>query len=109
VTRAQRAPTATAPNATSNPSVPRPDPAATQVGLAARHPTSDERWSQQVSRLMHEAAEEREQRERARATEDDLHTRREAAGLMALVRARVRPDGHATGSRHSPASSRDQG
>jgi hypothetical protein len=109
MTRAQRAPTATAPNATSNPSAPRPDRAATQVGSAARHPTPDERWSQQVSRLMHEAADEREERERARATEDDLHARREAAGLMALIRARVRPDGHATGRRHPPASGRGQG
>ena len=109
MTRAQPAPMTTAPNGAANTPAPRADRAVTQAGPAARHPTPDERWSQHVSRLMHEAADEREQRELARATEDDLHTRREAAGLMALIRARVRPDGHATGRRHSPASSRDQG
>ncbi|OGO55226.1 MAG: hypothetical protein A2V85_09635 [Chloroflexi bacterium RBG_16_72_14] len=75
---------------------------------AVRHRTPDERWNQQVSRVMHEAAEEREQRERARATEDDLHARREAAALMALIRARVRPDGRAGGPGHAPAAGRDR-
>jgi hypothetical protein len=97
------------PKVTSTAMAPRPEGAAVPVRNDARLRTPDEQWNQQVSRLMHEAAEEREHRERARATEDDLHARREAAALMALIRARVRPDGRARGRGHSRAAGRETG
>lgn len=55
-----------------------------------RHPL-DHRWDQEMTRLLRQAAEVREQREHARADEDDHSSRREAAALLELVRAHGRP------------------
>ncbi|MEW6226270.1 MAG: hypothetical protein AB1627_16740 [Chloroflexota bacterium] len=96
------------PTASASPTAPRPGEAPAPDPTGAEPRTPDERWNRQVSRLMHEAAEERERRERARATEDDLLARREAAALLALIRARVRPDARAAEPRQSRGAARDR-
>lgn len=50
-----------------------------------------DRWDQEMTRLLREAAEVREQRARVRAEEDDRSSRRESAALLELVRAHGRP------------------
>ena len=96
------------PTAPATPTAPRPGEATAPGAQGAQPRTPDERWNRQVSRLMHEAAEEREQRERARATEDDLLARREAAALLALIRARARPDARAAEPGQSRGAARDR-
>ena len=86
------------PRAPATPRAPRRGEATVPGAQGAQPRTPDERWNRQVSRLMHEAAEEREQRERARATEDDLLARREAAALLALIRARAVEPGQSRGA-----------
>lgn len=69
----------------------RPATAPVHGGPAAgRHHQLDHRWDQEMTRLLREAAEVREQRERARAEEDGRASRREAAALLDLVRTHDR-------------------
>lgn len=76
------------------------------------HQTPDDRWDQQMSRILRDAAEVREERERARLNADDLSARREASALMLLIASRDRPKAghHAAhrGSRTSPEPAREQ-
>lgn len=75
-----------------------PQPTTTPAAPLARRPTAaerqrshDERWNQQMTRLMREAADVRERRERTRASEDDRSARREAAAMLELIRTYDRP------------------
>ena len=83
--------------AKEEPMTPRPDHTLQAASVrrrgAAPQPrrASDDPWSLEVSRLMHEAAEERERRDRARAVEDESAARHDGAALMAMIRARVQP------------------
>jgi len=56
-----------------------------------RHVAPDRAWDELITRLIREAAEVREERERARMSEDALLARREAAALMEAIRAHGRP------------------
>jgi hypothetical protein len=51
----------------------------------------DDRWDQQMTHLLREAAEVREGRDRARSSEDDLLARREATAIRDLIRSHARP------------------
>ncbi len=59
--------------------------------LASAGPTRivDDRWNEQMQRVLREAADTRTVRDRARSLEDLRTARRESAALMALI------DGHA--------------
>jgi hypothetical protein len=57
-----------------------------------RHPRRDDRWARQMTRLLREAAEARDKRERARASQDESEARRESAAIMALILAHGRPN-----------------
>jgi hypothetical protein len=58
---------------------------------AERQRSRDDRWDQQLTRLLRVAAEARERRDRAHAIEDDRSARREAAAMLELIRAHDRP------------------
>jgi hypothetical protein len=51
----------------------------------------DSAWDVEMTRLLREAAEIREERDRARQSEDTLLARRETAALMSAIRTRGRP------------------
>ena len=57
----------------------------------ARQRVLDEEWNQEMTRLLREAAELREGRDRERSSEDDLLARHESASLLALIRSHGRP------------------
>lgn len=57
-----------------------------------RHQTLDGRWDAQMTRVLREAAEVREERQRARANEDVSSAQHEAAALLCAIRARGRPN-----------------
>lgn len=50
----------------------------------------DEAWDVQMTRLLREAAEIREERDRTREAEDTLLSQRETAALLAAIRTRGR-------------------
>ncbi len=56
-----------------------------------RHPALDDRWNQQMTRLLREAAEVRDERERARSSEDELLAQREVTALPDLIRTHGAP------------------
>lgn len=58
---------------------------------AVRHQAPSDQWNQQMTRVLREAAEVREERERARSSEDELLAQRETAALMDLIQGRGRP------------------
>lgn len=64
-----------------------------QIGRRAtpRHVVRDGAWDELITRLIREAAEVREERERARVTEDALLARREATALIEAIRDHGRP------------------
>ena len=51
----------------------------------------DGAWDVEMTRLLREAAEIREERDRARLSEDSLLARRETAALLDAIRTRGRP------------------
>ncbi len=60
-----------------------------------------------MTRVLREAAEVREERERARSSEDELLAQRETAALVDLIQARGRPRANEHISR--PAAGRSPG
>lgn len=56
-----------------------------------RRSALDDRWDQQMTHLLREAAEVREGRDRSRSSEDDLLARREATAIRDLIRSHSRP------------------
>ncbi len=92
---------------------PRPEalPTRTRVNrrpAADRPSTLDDRWDLQMSRLLRDAANAREQRDRTRAGEDDRTSRREAAALLQLVQAHDRPKVDPTSHTQPRAEHRDR-
>lgn len=51
----------------------------------------DDRWNQQMTSLLREAADLRAARDRTRATEDDVLARRESSALLGAIAAHGRP------------------
>ncbi len=59
--------------------------------LNRRHRSIDDRWNEEMTRVLREAAEGREERDRTRLSEDERSTRRESAALLDLIRTQDRP------------------
>ena len=76
---------------------PDASPAAASVhhGSVTEQQRLDDRLARQLTRLMRDAAHVREHRERARASEDERTTRREAAAMLELIRAHDLPRANA--------------
>ena len=77
----------------------RPDASPAAASVHPRPVTEqqrlDDRFARQMTRLMRDAAHVREHRERARASEDERTTRREAAAMLELIRAHDLPRANA--------------
>lgn len=64
---------------------------ATALQATRRHQPVDSAWDAEMTRLLREAAEIREEREHARAAQDARSARAEATALLAAIRAHGRP------------------
>lgn len=80
----------------TRPKRPRRDARQAPAAVRARGATPgrqalDDAWDVEMTRLLREAAEIREERDRARLSEDTLLARRETDALLGAIRDRGRP------------------